>query len=53
MDDKKISYLQDLNEREYYFDSVNDANESINVNDDIKTESKNVLEKIKSLEPFF
>ena len=53
MDDKKISYLQDLNEREYYFDSVNDDNDSININDDIKTESKKVLEKIKSLEPFF
>ena len=53
MDDKKISYPQDLNEREYYFDSVNDDNDSININDDIKTESKKVLEKIKSLEPFF
>ena len=53
MDDKKISYLQDLNEREYYFDSVNDDNDSININDDIKTESKKVLEKIKLLEPFF
>ena len=53
MDDKKISYPKDLNNRWYYFDSVNDANESININDDIKTESKNVLEKIKSLEPFF
>ena len=52
MDDKKISYPQDLNEREYYFDSVND-DDSINVNDDIKIESKKVLEKIKSLEPFF
>ena len=53
MDDKKISYQRDLNEREYYFDSVNDDNDSININDDIKTESKKVLEKIKSLEPFF
>ena len=44
MDDKKISYPQDLNEREYYFDSVND-DDSINVNDDIKTESKKFWKK--------
>ena len=53
MDDKKISYQKDLNDREFYFNSVNDDNDSINVNDNIKTESNKVSEKIKSLKPFF
>ena len=51
MDDKKIFYQKDLNEREFHFNSVNDDNDSINVNDNIKTESNKVLEKIKSLKP--
>jgi hypothetical protein len=53
MDDKKIFYQKDLNDREFHFNSVNDDNDSINVNDNIKTESNKVLEKIKSLKPFF
>ena len=38
MDDKKISYPQVLNERKFYFNSINDDNKSINVNTDIKIE---------------
>ena len=53
MDDKKIFYQKDLNDREFYFNSVNDDNDSINVNDNIKTESNKVSEKIRSLKPFF
>ncbi len=53
MDDKKIFYQKDLNDREFHFNSVNDDNDSINVNDNIKTESNKFLEKIKSLKPFF
>ena len=47
MDDKKIFYQKDLNDREFHFNSVNDDNDSINVNDNIKTESNKFLEKIK------
>ena len=36
MDDKKIFYQKDLNDREFHFNSVNDDNDSINVNDNIK-----------------
>ena len=52
MQEKKIDFPKNMNEREFFFNSVKGPKSSINTDGEIKEEFKKVLAKIKKLDPF-
>ena len=55
MEEKKISYPKNMNNREFFFNSVigPKSRPRINTDDDIKNEFKKVLDNVKRLDPLF